>query len=148
MSQPSTSDSLKRIRTFAGAALGAILVVGALVHWQIGSSLDEDGRTAAAEVVSVTESRNGAKTATVRFTTPDGRTITTTNRPGELADPPPAVGSTITVVYDPEEPQARVRDPLAPDDGIAGPVVAAAAGLAGLGLLLIPITRWRARARR
>jgi hypothetical protein len=149
MTQPLVPDGLRRVRLLALGVIGAILLGGALTYWQVSSTLDESGRPAAAEVVSVDETGSlDVRAATVRFTIPNGPTITTTTRPGELADPPPAVGSTITVIYDPEEPQARVRDPLAPHDGIARSVGAAAVGFAGLGLLLVTITRLRAGTRK
>lgn len=74
--------------------------------------------------------------------------ITTKARDGELVDPPPAVGSAIPIVYNPEDPQARVRDPRAPQ-GIRPVIVplavAAGAGVACLPVLFVQIKRRRGR---
>src|SRR5690349_14044027 len=116
----SRSERAPRVVFVTAAVVGVLILVAAVVgSWWSATSLDQHGRPATAEVLDVWTSRNGADTARVRFTTEDGQTITTTTRKDELVDPPPAVGSTIPIVYDPASPRAAVRDPRAPRDDTA-----------------------------
>lgn len=143
MSQPYTSTSYRRIQVGAAIALGALVVIAILLNWRNNAALDERGRPAAAQVVYVSTRGHWA---TVRFTSADGRTITTTTSNGELVDPPPAVGSTIPIIYDSDNPQAKVRDPRASRDSPMSSVVVAGAGVALLGALVVQFVRRRTRA--
>jgi uncharacterized protein DUF3592 len=150
MSQSGASYRASGVRIAVAASIGAALFLGAIVFsWLGGVALDERGEPATAQVVSLQEGRaGGVVTATVRFTTTDGRTVTTSMRPGELAVPPPAVGATIPIVYDPQDPQAPVRDPRASREGVPGPVALLAAAVGGVGALVVLVGRWRSRRRR
>lgn len=82
----------------------------------------------------------------IGYDTADGRTITTRTRPDELVDPAPAVGSVVPVVYDPENPQAPVRDLRVPRDIPTPPLLVGSAGVVLIGVLLVGIRRRRRRA--
>jgi hypothetical protein len=145
-SRSRTSPSPGRAQVLTYAVFVVMFFTIALGTWRNGTVLDERGQPATAQVISVYETTRGVPIATVRFSTADGRTIETQTRPDELVDPPPAVGSTIPVIYDPENPQAEVRDPRAPQENTISPVIVLGAGIAAcLGLLLAQIRRWRSR---
>jgi hypothetical protein len=131
-------------RVFVVVAVVAGFAATLLLTWRNDTTLDH-GETTTAQVISVQEGRRGTGTVTVRFTAPGGRAYTTTTLPGMLADPPPEVGSTIPVVYDPANPQATVRDPRAPRDTPIPPLLVAGAGVALLAAAVVAVVRRRTR---
>jgi hypothetical protein len=130
-----------RVLPLVAASVALVLALGATAFWWGGGLLDGRGEPADAQVLALEEGRRGVVTATVRFETADGRTITTRTRPDELVVPPPAIGETIPIVYDPEDPEASVRDPRA-RDGVTGPGALAAVGVCAAGALVVLVGRW------
>jgi hypothetical protein len=123
-----------------GVIVGGGFIVGALsdLNWQ--RTLDERGVAATGEVLEVTSGRG--RHILVRYVTVAGQTAEAEIHSGDAPDPWPAVGESIPIVYDPQNPEANVRHPRA--ERSKAPYVGLVLGVLGpIAILTIVAVRWR-----
>jgi hypothetical protein len=96
----------------AAVVLGTFAFVIART-WLNHDALASRGRTAPAAIVEIGAGRGHR--ITVEYRTGDGRAVRTLIDQGdEVRDPTPHVGDHLSVVYDPSDPTAEVRDTRVP----------------------------------